>query len=145
MSTVRDERSLKWLIVFSMWLISLIATFGSLFLSEVMEFIPCSLCWYQRIFMYPLILIFLVGVLKLDRGVITYSFPITLVGWLFAIYHNLLHFGIIPESATPCQAGVPCSTKYIEWFGFITIPFLSLVAFSLILILTLTLNKEFNK
>jgi len=119
--------------LFFAWLISLIATFGSLFFSEVMSFIPCTLCWYQRICMYPLSIILLIGMLKRDKMVFIYAFPFVLLGFLFAIYHNLIHYEIVPENASPCVMGVPCSTKYIEWFGFITIPFLSLSAFVLIL------------
>ena len=119
-----------------------IATMGSLFFSEVMQFIPCSMCWYQRIFMYPLVLIFLVNTLYPDNKVFKYAMPIVIVGLLFAIYHNLLMFGIIPESVVPCVQGVPCSTEYINWLGFITIPFLSLSAYSIIFILLLMYKKE---
>lgn len=121
--------------------IALIATLGSLFFSEVMNFIPCSMCWYQRIFMYPLVLIFLVQLLYPDDKLLKYALPITIVGFLFSVYHNLLMFGIIPEKIVPCVQGVPCSTRYIDWFGFITIPFLSLVAYSLILITLLLAYK----
>lgn len=119
-----------------------IATMGSLFFSEVMQFVPCSMCWYQRIFMYPLVLIFLVNTLYPDNKVFKYAMPIVVVGLLFAIYHNLLMFGIIPESVVPCVQGVPCSTQYINWLGFITIPFLSLSAYSIIFILLLMYKKE---
>ncbi len=120
--------------LFFAWVVSLSATLGSLFFSEVMSFIPCTLCWYQRIFMYPLVFILLVGILNHDKSVFNYAFILTLVGTFFAIYHNFIHFGIIPEEASPCVMGVPCSTKYIEWLGFITIPLLSFIAFLLILI-----------
>ena len=119
-----------------------IATMGSLFFSEIMQFVPCSMCWYQRIFMYPLVLIFLVNTLYPDNKVFKYAMPIVVVGLLFAIYHNLLMFGIIPESVVPCVQGVPCSTEYINWLGFITIPFLSLSAYSIIFILLLMYKKE---
>ena len=119
-----------------------IATMGSLFFSEVMQFVPCSMCWYQRIFMYPLVLIFLINTLYPDDKVFKYAMPIVIVGLLFAIYHNLLMFGIIPESVVPCVQGVPCSTKYIDWFGFISIPFLSLCAYLIIFILLLMYKKE---
>lgn len=122
-------------IVFLCFVTALIATLGSLFFSEVMQFIPCSMCWYQRIFMYPLVIIFLLGLLYPDDKLFKYSVGLVLVGLAIAIYHNLLMFGIISESAVPCVQGVPCSTEYINWFGFITIPFLSLIAYSIILIL----------
>merc|ERR1712242_486091 len=112
------------------WFVTLIATFGSLFFSEIMKFPPCVLCWYQRICMYPLVLLFLAGMFPLDKRVWRYSLPLALFGWLIALYHNLLHYGIVPESASPCVQGVPCSTVYINWTGFITIPILSLFSFS---------------
>lgn len=118
-----------------------IATMGSLFFSEIMQFVPCSMCWYQRIFMYPLVLIFLVNTLYPDDKVFKYAMPLVLVGLFFAIYHNLLMFGIIPESVVPCVQGVPCSTEYINWLGFITIPFLSLCSYLIIFILLLLHKK----
>lgn len=118
------------------WLTALVATVGSLFFSEVMGFVPCSLCWYQRIFVYPIAVLLTLGVYRGDRQAVVYSFPLAALGWLFAFYHNLLMWGIIPETASPCRSGIPCSTGYIEYFGFITIPLLSFVALSLLLILT---------
>lgn len=123
------------------FLVASAATLGSLFFSEIMHFIPCTMCWYQRIFMYPLVVIFLIALLYPDDKVFKYSIAIVIIGWFFAVYHNLLMFGIIPESAVPCSQGVPCSTEYIDWFGFIHIPFLSLLAYSLILAL-LVLGKN---
>lgn len=123
------------------FLIALIATLGSLFFSEVMHFIPCSLCWYQRIFMYPLVLIFLVNLLYPDENVYKYAFPIAIVGFVISVYHNLLMFKIIPESLSPCVQGVPCSVDYLNWFGFITIPLLSFTAYLAILVL-LILGKK---
>jgi len=130
-------------LIFLCWLIATTATVGSLFFSEVMEFLPCMLCWYQRIFMYPLVLIFLCGLLPLDRGVFKFSLPLVVGGLVSALYHNLLHWGIIPESATPCRSGVSCSAVWIDWGGFITIPLLSLLAFSLLLILLIIFYRRF--
>lgn len=127
------------------FIVASIATMGSLFFSEIMQFIPCNMCWYQRIFMYPLVVIFLVNLLYPDDKVYKYSMPLVLVGLFFAIYHNLLMFGIIPESVVPCVQGVPCSTEYINWFGFITIPFLSLLAYGAIFLALLGLKKEMKK
>jgi|TARA_B100001063_G_scaffold237434_1_gene258351 disulfide bond formation protein DsbB len=127
--------------IFISFIVASLATLGSLFFSEIMEFIPCSMCWYQRIFMYPLVIIFLVNMLYPDDKIVKYAMPITLVGWAFSVYHNLLMFEIIPESIVPCVQGVPCSTEYINWLGFITIPFLSLLAYSSILVLLLIIKK----
>jgi disulfide bond formation protein DsbB len=119
-------------ILYIAWLQSVIATFGSLFFSEVMKFPPCVLCWYQRIAMYPLVFIIAVGLLRKDKRVYLYVLPLSITGFIIAIYHNLLYYNILPESIKPCVLGVSCTTKFIEWFGFITIPFLSLVAFLVI-------------
>jgi disulfide bond formation protein DsbB len=128
--------------IFFAFLISLVATFGSLFFSEIMNFIPCSLCWYQRIFMYPLVFLFSINLLLPDDKIFKYTFPLAFIGWLISIYHNLLMFKIIPEKLSPCIQGVPCSVDYINWLGFITIPLLSFFAYTLILILLINLKKE---
>ncbi len=130
--------------LFLAWVISVVSTLGSLFFSEVVGYPPCSLCWYQRIFMYPLVLILAAGLFPLEQKVYRFSMPLALGGWCFAAYHNLLHWKVIPVGAAPCRQGVACSTVYIDWLGFITIPLLSLVAFSLILILLLFFNKKPN-
>lgn len=127
-----NSRNINWWPRFCCWIIALIATAGSLFFSEVMEFPPCALCWYQRIAMYPLVILFLISLIKDDSQVFSYAFPLTFIGWIIALFHNLLHYEIVPETATPCREGVSCATVYIEWFGFITIPFLSFIAFTFI-------------
>ena len=124
-----------WTLVFGAWLVASISTLGALFFGEVMRLPPCVLCWYQRIFMFPLVLILPVGLFPFDRKVIRYSLPLAILGWLFAVFHLLLVAGVIPESIQPCTQGVPCSETVIEWFGFVTIPLLSAVAFSTIVAL----------
>jgi len=112
------------------WIIALVATAGSLFFSEVMQLPPCVLCWYQRIAMYPLVIIIGVGIISRDGGRMkSYALPVCLVGLAISIYHNLLYYGILPESIAPCTEGISCTSRQIEWFGFITIPLLALAAF----------------
>lgn len=135
----------EWWPIFSCWLIACISMMGSLFFSEVMEFPPCVLCWYQRIAMYPLVFIFLVGAFQPVKYVIRFSLPLVIVGWIIALYHNLLHYEIVPESASPCLEGVSCSTVFIDWLGFITIPMLSFISFSLLLGILITLNRRYNR
>jgi len=141
---VSDEinNNKTWIFLFFAFVVAMIAMLGSLFFSEIMDFVPCTLCWYQRILMYPLVFIFIVGMMPYDKKVLKYSTPFVVVGWVFALYHNLLHFGLIPESASPCVQGIPCSTKYIEWFGFITIPMLSFIAFSIIAVLLYLIKRR---
>ncbi len=121
-----------WYLIFAAWVISCVSTIGGLFFSEIMQFTPCVLCWYQRIAMYPLTIIFLIGLFPLSKQVFKFSIAFVAIGWLLAVYHNLLHYKIVPESASPCRMGVSCSTVYINLLGFITIPLLSFMAFSLL-------------
>lgn len=114
------------------WIVALLATAGSLFFSEVLKFPPCLLCWYQRIFMYPLVAILAVGIFLKDKRAHLYVLPLSIVGLSVALYHNLLYYNVVPESVAPCTIGISCTTKQIEWFGLITIPFLSLVSFAII-------------
>ena len=144
MSDISDNQN-SWSLIFGAWLISCISMGGSLFFSEVMEFPPCILCWYQRIAMYPLVAIFMVGLFPLSKEVFKYSAPFVALGWLIALWHNLLHLGIIKEDLSPCREGVSCSTVYINWMGFITIPLLSFVAFSLLgIILFIFYRRHFK-
>jgi len=117
------------------WIMAFISTLGSLFFSEVMKLPPCVLCWYQRIFMYPLVFILTVGILRQDRNLQAYIQPLVVMGAAFAFYHNLLYYNVIPESFSPCVQGISCTSRQIEWFGFITIPLLSLLAFLFIALL----------
>ncbi len=130
--------------IFLAFLVSLVATFGSLFFSEIMNFIPCSLCWYQRIFMYPLVFLLGVNLLFPDDKIFKYAFPLVVVGWVISVYLIFLMLKIIPENLSPCVQGIPCSVDYLNWFGFITIPLLSFFAYTIILILLIILKKEIN-
>ena len=124
-----------WWLLLGAWLVALSATLGALFIGEVMGQTPCLLCWYQRIFMFPLALILPVGLFPYDRKAVRYALPLAASGWLIAAFHQLLVAGVIPEAIKPCMQGVPCSEKGIEWFGFVTIPLLSLAAFTTIITL----------
>lgn len=124
-----------WTPVFLAWLIATASTLGALFFSEVMKLAPCELCWWQRIFMFPLVLILPLGLFPFDRRVVRYALPLTLVGLGFAVFHWLLVLGVIPESIRPCVRGIPCSEVTISWFGFVNIPLLSVLAFSVIVAL----------
>jgi len=124
---VTDDR--LWMPVFVIWLVSLLATLGSLFFGEVMGLPPCALCWYQRIAMYPLVVITSVGLLTRDRRVAAYLWPFVIAGLGLVIYHNLLYYHLIPQDITPCSRGVSCTDRQIEWLGFITIPIMALAAF----------------
>lgn len=117
-------------LLYAAWAAALLATSGSLFFSEVMQLPPCVLCWYQRIAMYPLVLIIGIGIVLRDSRLKIYSLPFALIGLTISVYHNLLYYGLIPESLAPCEEGISCTSRQIEWLGFITIPLLALTAFS---------------
>ena len=133
----QQENNSDWLLIFSAWLIAAVSTLGSLFFSEVMELTPCVLCWYQRIFLFPLAIILLIGLFPLDKKVVNYALPLAIIGLLFTVYHCLLFFGVIPENLQPCSQGVSCTDDNMELFGFLPIPLLALIAFLMITILLL--------
>jgi disulfide bond formation protein DsbB len=113
------------------WLLAVIASLGSLAFSELLLYVPCKLCWLQRIFMYPLAIQLGIASYRSDRNAIVYALPLSIVGGLIAAYHVLLQLFPSLESITPCRGGISCSQDYINWLGFITIPMLSLTAFTL--------------
>jgi len=121
-----------WSLLFAAWVLVTVATLGSLFFSEIMEVPVCVLCWYQRIALYPLVLILAIGLLPFDPRVLHYTTALTVAGWLTAAYHVLLVAGVIPESAQPCVQGIPCSETHLSLLGFLNIPTLSLLTFSAI-------------
>lgn len=129
------------------FLLALIATLGSLYFSEVMKLPPCVLCWYQRICMYPLVIVFGAALWSDDERVFRYTLPLTNIGFLIASYHVLLYYGFIEDSLVPCTQGISCTSRQIEWFGFITIPLLSWVSFLLLNLLPLfkLLGKDKNE
>ena len=125
------------------FLFSLAATLASLFYSEVIGFIPCSLCWLQRIFMYPFVFLFGVALFKKDRGVALYLLPLVVVGILISLYHNFIYY--FGGGTAPCDAsGVSCVQQLVNEFGgYISIPMLSLTTF--FALLTLILVSRFYK
>ncbi|WP_099363480.1 disulfide oxidoreductase [Fredinandcohnia onubensis] len=132
----------KLLFLYMAWLVSVVATLGSLYFSEIRGFIPCELCWYQRILMYPLALILGIGTFQSDFSVKKYVLPLSVIGWCISLFHYLEQK--VPGFAEikPCVHGVPCTTEYINWFGFITIPFLAFIAFTIIIVMMLFIKKD---
>lgn len=119
------------------FVIAVSAVAGSLIFSEVLHYPPCILCWYQRICMYPIVGLLALGIYFRDRFVYRSVLLLSSVGILISLYHNLLYYQVLPEAAAPCRLGVSCTTKFIEYFGFVTIPFLSGMAFALIILFML--------
>lgn len=129
-----DKPTLRSNLHYLAWGQALVATIGSLFFSEVLGFLPCILCWYQRILMYPHVLIIGTGILLRDQRLRYYVLPMSILGWFIGLYHNLLYYGAIPEEFHICTTGIPCETRWIEWLGFVGIPLLSFTAFTVITI-----------
>ncbi|QHW35372.1 disulfide bond formation protein B [Paenibacillus rhizovicinus] len=115
------------------WVVSIVAVGSSLYLSEIMKFIPCNLCWYQRIFMYPIVILLGIACYYQDRKIIRYVLPLSVLGGCISLYHYLEQQIPALARAIPCTVGVPCSEDYLDWFGGrVTIPLLALIAFILI-------------
>jgi disulfide bond formation protein DsbB len=114
------------------WVAALIATIGSLYFSEVLHYIPCTLCWYQRIFMYPLAIILGIAFYQNDKGVTQYALPLSIVGMVISGYHTVLQKIPYLQQFEMCTSGVPCAKDYLNWLGFITIPMLAFIAFTII-------------
>jgi disulfide bond formation protein DsbB len=125
------------------WGFALLATLGSLFFSEISQFIPCRLCWFQRIGMYPLAALLLIAAIRRDyRGGALYGLPCAVFGAVVAIYHIYIEYH--PEAETAgCKIGAPCTTKWIDKLGYITIPVLALTAFlAIITLLSMALSRR---
>ena len=131
-----------WVLLFGAWIVATIATISSLFFSEIMNVPVCNLCWYQRIAMYPLVLILASALFPYDPKVVRVAGVFTGVGWLIALFQVLLVAGVIPENIQPCVQGVPCSETHISLLGFLNIPVLSLITFSLIGALLFYTNRK---
>jgi disulfide bond formation protein DsbB len=132
-------RSVLW--GYELWaafVVAAIATAGSLFFSEVADFFPCELCWFQRIFMYPLAILTLLAALASDDRVARYLLPLPVLGAGVSIYHVLVENGVVEETQS-CQASAPggCAVKWVDEFGYMTIPTLALTGFALVFVFLL--------
>ncbi|MFD1177000.1 disulfide oxidoreductase [Paenibacillus puldeungensis] len=130
--------------IYLAWLVSLVATAGSLYLSEVLHYEPCKLCWFQRIFMYPQVILLGIAAYRNDRNIITYAIPLSAIGGSISLYHYAEQKIPGLSQLLPCKIGVPCGVDYLGqgWLGFITIPFMALVAFILIILCLLAARRE---
>lgn len=135
----RDNR------IYLAWVVALVATLGSLYFSEIRLFRPCILCWYQRICMYPLVLILGIAAFRSDFGIRRYVLPLALIGALTGLYQNLETWGVVPTlKACGIDPSASCGTPWEVWgnAGFaltlnkvLSIPMLSMIAFALIIAL----------
>jgi disulfide bond formation protein DsbB len=105
------------------------AMIGSLYFSEVANYEPCTLCWYQRIVMYPSAIMLAIAAWRRDLGVRVYLLPLLAIGGVVATYHYLLERFPDTLETSVCSVGIPCSAVWFEQFGFITLPLMALVGF----------------
>ena len=120
------------------WIVATVTTLGSLYYSEVANFVPCRLCWYQRICMYPLAVVLLVGLLLRDRRVRWYAAPFVVVGAPLSLYHGLVERVDFFAKSSSCSAEAPCTVPWFQELGYVTLAFMALSAFLLIGTLLLT-------
>ena len=129
--------------IYIAWITALSAMLGSLYFSEVLKLPPCVLCWYQRILMYPLVLMIPIGIITIDKKVYKYVLPMSIIGMAVAFYHYLLYTKLIPDTLAPCSTGVSCTSRLIEWFnGVVNIPFLSMISFTVITLAMISYSKN---
>ncbi|WRP07928.1 disulfide oxidoreductase [Rossellomorea aquimaris] len=132
-------------LLFLAWASSLVASLGSLYFSEIMKYEPCELCWYQRILMYPMVILLGVAYVRKDFQAALYSTILSGIGLLVSLYHySLQKVSFLSESAPACGR-VPCTGEYINLFGFITIPFLALTGFIIIFIASVMVLKALKE
>lgn len=120
-----------------------VATLGSLYLSEVAHLIPCTDCWYQRIAMYPLALILGIAAYRRDPKIRVYTAPLAVIGGIISIYHYLIQWFPSLES-TSCSTAVPCTAPWFRVFGFISIPYMAMSAFALVLVMLWVVRANDN-
>jgi hypothetical protein len=115
--------------------VAAVATGGSLYLSEVAGYLPCVLCWYQRIAMYPLTIVLGVAAARRDRQVWRTAVPIAAIGAVISVWHIAIERN--PSLGGACDPAAPCSLRWVEEFGFLTLPTMALIGFVTIIVLTL--------
>jgi len=135
----------SWTLLFFAWLFASSGTLISLFFSEIVQLPVCVLCWYQRIALYPLVIMLPLALFPYDVKVIRYAMPLVIFGWIAALFHVFVVAGLIPEGAQPCVQGVPCSEVHFTLLGFLNIPVMSLLTFSFIWALLIFSKKLFTR
>jgi disulfide bond formation protein DsbB len=125
---------MKWYFLYLSWLIALVATCGSLYMSEVERMPVCPLCWYQRICMFPLALLLGIAAYRRFYEILLYILPLAVIGWLLAAYQAFEQYFPGVLSLGLCSKGGLCSEKGMNLFGFLTFPLLSVLAFTCIIV-----------
>jgi disulfide bond formation protein DsbB len=116
--------------------VAFLAMLGSLYFSEIAHYTPCTLCWYQRIAMYPLVLLLGIAAWRRDLGIRLYAVPLATIGAVIAAYHYLLEWFPTLDTGA-CTVGIPCTQVWFRQFGFVSLPLLALIAFLLVIAILL--------
>lgn len=142
-------KKLKANALYIAFLQSWLATLGSLYFSEVKGLPPCQFCWYQRIFMYPMALLFAIAIMRKDNKIAYYALPLSIIGAIIALYHYLIQWTALKDiNPISCSLVNECSEKQVVYFGFVTIPLLSFAAFmviSFLMYLLIKSNRNVNR
>ncbi len=127
------------------FLVAILAAMASFLLSAMYNLVPCELCWYQRVLMFPIPLLLGIAILRRDYRVYWYVMPLSITGIIISFYQSLLQWGVMGESSLTCNDLVPCGEAQVEFFGFATIPFGAFVFFSVITALMIAQLKYGKK
>ena len=119
------------------WMVATVTTLGSLYYSKVQEFVPCELCWYQRICIYPFAVILGIAAWRRDAGIRVYAIPVFVIGMVISTYHTWIQAFPPSDGTSFCTAEAPCTTRYVWEFGFVSLPFMALSAFVVMTVLLL--------
>ena len=117
------------------WIVALVTTAGSLYYSKVQGYIPCELCWYQRIVLYPWSVILGIAAWRRDSSIRVYAVPVLCIGLVISAYHSFIQWWPPSNGTSFCSASAPCTLKYVDEFGFVTLPFMALSAAALMIAL----------
>lgn len=139
---MKEKKDSRESLIFIAWATSVIAMFGSLYFSEIRQYEPCELCWYQRILMYPFVVILAIATVKKDYRISLYTMILSIIGAGISLYHYGIQKVSVLANMAPACGRVPCTGAYINWFGFVTIPFLALVAFIIIFVCSFIIWKK---
>ncbi|MBN9459309.1 MAG: disulfide bond formation protein B [Bosea sp.] len=127
--SILPDQEGRWSFLYLAWLVALVASLSALFIGEVMGQAPCSLCWQQRAFMFPLAILLAIASFRADTTVWRYALPLAALGAAIALFHSLLYAGLIPEGIQPCSQGPSCASAEMTVLGVLPLPYLSLAAF----------------
>jgi len=117
------------------WLVAAVTMAGSLYYSKVQGYVPCELCWYQRIVLYPFAVILAIAAWRRDSSIRVYAIPVLSIGVVISIYHSWIQWFPPSNGTSFCTAATPCTLKYVDEFGFVTLPFMALSAAAVIIAL----------